>query len=276
MAINHTNLIALDKSELKAGQRVMRLPDGSIVPIGVEGSITINGTDTSQDTVTADVLLEGYTAHDKDGNHVTGNIPTVTASSDGTAVTVPVGYIAVEQSFTISSGDGGTDTSDATASPEDVLAGEIFYNADGRQVGTLVPSTGDAIDLSFITAGAGDIRSGKIGADTNGNPVKGTLVVESATGGTDIYKCASVDVANWESHTVMNQLHLLKPNSIRIAFECGVADFFYEVNKRLHKELLYRNIPHDYTERPGVHNGAYWNNALPYQMMFFSNGFPQK
>ena len=87
---------------------------------------------------------------------------------------------------------------------------------------------------------------------------------------------ASVDVANWESHTVMNQLHLLKPNSIRIAFECGVADFFYEVNKRLHKELLYRNIPHDYTERPGVHNGAYWNNALPYQMMFFSNGFPQK
>ena len=77
----------------------------------------------------------------------------------------------------------------------------------------------------------------------------------------------------WEKHTVMNQLHLLKPNSIRIAFECGVDDFFYEVNERLHKELLYRNIPHDYTTRPGKHNSPYWNNALPYQMYFFSTGF---
>ena len=78
---------------------------------------------------------------------------------------------------------------------------------------------------------------------------------------------------NWETHTVMNQLHLLKPNSIRIAFECGVDDFFFEVNERLHKELLYRNIPHDYTSRPGKHNSPYWSNALPYQLQFFSTGF---
>ena len=78
---------------------------------------------------------------------------------------------------------------------------------------------------------------------------------------------------NWERLTVMNQLHLLKPNSIRIAFECGVDDFFYEINERLHRELLYRNIPHDYTVRPGKHNSPYWNNALPYQMWFFSTGF---
>ncbi|MBE6414695.1 MAG: esterase family protein [Verrucomicrobiaceae bacterium] len=84
---------------------------------------------------------------------------------------------------------------------------------------------------------------------------------------------ASKNADIWEKHTVINQLHLLKPNSIRIAFECGVDDFFYEVNEKLHKELLYRNIPHDYTTRPGRHNSPYWNNALPYQMLFFSNGF---
>ncbi len=78
---------------------------------------------------------------------------------------------------------------------------------------------------------------------------------------------------NWENLTVMNMLYLLKPNSIRIAFECGVDDFFYEVNQRLHNELVYRKIPHDYTVRPGSHNSQYWNNALPYQMWFFSTGF---
>ncbi len=78
---------------------------------------------------------------------------------------------------------------------------------------------------------------------------------------------------NWENYTVINQLHLLTPNSIRIAFECGVDDFFYQVNENLHKELLYRKIPHDYTVRPGKHNSQYWKNALPYQMYFFSTGF---
>lgn len=34
---------------------------------------------------------------------------------------------------------------------------------------------GDSIDLSFITATAGDILSGKVGADENGNPVVGSI-----------------------------------------------------------------------------------------------------
>ena len=79
--------------------------------------------------------------------------------------------------------------------------------------------------------------------------------------------------ANWEKYTVMNQLHLLTPNKLRIIIDCGTEDFFYQVNKRLHEELLYRNIPHDFISRPGAHNGAYWSNAVKYQMLFFHDFF---
>jgi S-formylglutathione hydrolase FrmB len=78
---------------------------------------------------------------------------------------------------------------------------------------------------------------------------------------------------NWEKNTVMNQLHLLAPNSSRIIIDCGSGDFFYAVNVRLHQELLYRNIPHDFISRPGVHNWEYWANAIKYQALFFSNYF---
>lgn len=77
----------------------------------------------------------------------------------------------------------------------------------------------------------------------------------------------------WESHTVINLLHLLKKDALAIIIDCGREDFFYEVNEALHKELLYRNIPHEYISRPGAHNWAYWTNAIPFQMLFFKNFF---
>lgn len=78
---------------------------------------------------------------------------------------------------------------------------------------------------------------------------------------------------NWEKNTVMNQLHLLTPNSSKIIIDCGTEDFFYDVNIKLHQELLYRNIPHDFISRPGVHNWVYWGNSIKYQMLFFSDYF---
>ena len=71
----------------------------------------------------------------------------------------------------------------------------------------------------------------------------------------------------------MNQLYLLSPNSIKIIIDCGTEDFFYAVNVRLHEELMYRNIPHEFISRPGGHNAAYWNNAILYQGLFFANYF---
>ena len=78
---------------------------------------------------------------------------------------------------------------------------------------------------------------------------------------------------NWEEYTVMGLLHLLTPNTLKIIIDCGTEDFFYAVNERLHKELLYRNIPHDYITRPGAHNWQYWGNAVKYQMLFFHEFF---
>lgn len=78
---------------------------------------------------------------------------------------------------------------------------------------------------------------------------------------------------SWEKHTVINLLHLVKPNSLALLIDCGTEDFFYKVNENLHQQLLYRNIPHEYTTRPGAHNWNYWANAIQYQLLFMNNYF---
>lgn len=80
----------------------------------------------------------------------------------------------------------------------------------------------------------------------------------------------------WEKNTVINMLHLIKPNSLAIMVDCGTEDFFFKVNEKLHEEMLYRNIAHDYIVRPGAHNWPYWTNAVKYQMLFMSNYFGRK
>jgi len=78
---------------------------------------------------------------------------------------------------------------------------------------------------------------------------------------------------NWEKYTVINMLNLLQPNSVALIIDCGTEDFFFKVNENLHQQLLYRNIPHDYITRPGVHNWNYWTNSVQYQLLFMSNYF---
>lgn len=77
----------------------------------------------------------------------------------------------------------------------------------------------------------------------------------------------------WEKNTVINMLQLLNGKDIKLIFDCGVNDFFYDANKRLHLAMLEKNISHDYTERPGAHDWKYWTNAIQYQMLFFDNYF---
>lgn len=75
----------------------------------------------------------------------------------------------------------------------------------------------------------------------------------------------------WEKNTVINMTDLLKGGHLKLIFDCGVDDFFYDANKRLHERLLQTKIPHDYTERPGRHNWEYWSNAIKYQVVFFDD-----
>lgn len=81
---------------------------------------------------------------------------------------------------------------------------------------------------------------------------------------------------NWEKNTVINMLSLAEGKPLKIIFDCGVDDFFYEANKKLHEQMVQRKIPHDYTERPGGHTAEYWKNSLKYQLLYFDNFFRSK
>jgi S-formylglutathione hydrolase FrmB len=75
---------------------------------------------------------------------------------------------------------------------------------------------------------------------------------------------------NWKEYSVYYMLDKFRDTKQKIIFDCGTADFYYEPNRMLHEKLLKLNIPHDYIERPGKHDWAYWINAVPYQLYFFS------
>lgn len=77
----------------------------------------------------------------------------------------------------------------------------------------------------------------------------------------------------WEANSVVNLTYLLTAKSLAITIDCGSSDFFYQVNENLHAKLLERNIPHDYTVRPGGHTWDYWGNSIHYQVLFFSRFF---
>lgn len=77
----------------------------------------------------------------------------------------------------------------------------------------------------------------------------------------------------WDNYTVINQLDRIKDGDLAIIFDCGINDFFFEVNNNLHAELLKRGINHDYITRPGIHDGKYWNNSIDYQWLYFCKFF---
>ena len=79
----------------------------------------------------------------------------------------------------------------------------------------------------------------------------------------------------WDEHTVINLIPSLKDGDLAIIIDCGIDDFFLEVNRRIHQTLIACNIKHDYIERPGAHNRVYWNNAIEYQLLFFHKFFSQ-
>lgn len=86
----------------------------------------------------------------------------------------------------------------------------------------------------------------------------------------------AAEPARWETHTVINMLHLLTPGALALVIDCGTEDFFYKVNENLHEQLLLRNIQHDYYTRPGAHNWDYWPNAVQFQLLFMHNFFTRK
>jgi len=71
-------------------------------------------------------------------------------------------------------------------------------------------------------------------------------------------------------YAVLRMVDIIKANKLPLIIDCGVDDFLIEPNRELHRRLLYNKVEHDYTERPGAHTWEYWENALPYHVLFFS------
>lgn len=76
--------------------------------------------------------------------------------------------------------------------------------------------------------------------------------------------------APYPGYTMVTLADKLKANGLPLIFDIGVDDFLIEGNRDLHRQLLDNKTPHDYTERPGAHTWEYWQNSLPYQVLFFS------
>ena len=76
--------------------------------------------------------------------------------------------------------------------------------------------------------------------------------------------------ALYPGYTMVTLADKLKANGLPLIFDIGVDDFLIEGNRDLHRQLVENKTPHDYTERPGAHTWEYWQNALPYQMLFFN------
>ncbi|NSL90474.1 alpha/beta hydrolase [Chitinophaga solisilvae] len=80
---------------------------------------------------------------------------------------------------------------------------------------------------------------------------------------------------NWTGYTVIGQAERFTSRNMPLIIDCGVKDFFIDVNRALHQKLLELGVPHDYTERPGEHNWTYWSNSIQYQCLFFHRFFEQ-
>jgi S-formylglutathione hydrolase FrmB len=92
----------------------------------------------------------------------------------------------------------------------------------------------------------------------------------------DIMKLLGDTIAyaeSWKKHSVTNVIEQYPKDSVKIIIDCGTEDFFYNINRELHEKMLRLNIQHDYIERPGKHDWAYWGNAVVYQLLFFRDYF---
>jgi len=72
------------------------------------------------------------------------------------------------------------------------------------------------------------------------------------------------------ANSVVNLVEQLKSAGMPLLIDCGVDDGLLDINREVHRRLLYSHTPHEYTERPGAHTWDYWQNALPYQVLFLA------
>lgn len=78
---------------------------------------------------------------------------------------------------------------------------------------------------------------------------------------------------NWVKNSAVSLVPELQKAAMPLLIDCGVDDFFMPDNRDMHQRLLEAGVPHEYTERPGEHNAAYWSHAVNFQVVFFHEVF---
>lgn len=146
-------------------------------------------------------------------------------------------------------------------------------NKNGRVITGLSMGGHGALYLSTrhpeLFAGAGSM-SGAVdmgGIRNRDTPEKVNKLMEPVFGP----EGASQEV--YDSHAVIGMIDKIKANNLELIIDCGVDDFLIEPNRELHRRMVYAKVNHDYTERPGAHTWEYWENALPYHILFFDKIF---
>jgi len=79
----------------------------------------------------------------------------------------------------------------------------------------------------------------------------------------------------YKENSVVYMTDKMKENNLPLIIDCGVDDILIEINRELHRRLVYSKVPHEYTERPGAHTWPYWSDALPFHLLFFQKVLQQ-
>ena len=51
----------------------------------------------------------------------------------------------------------------------------------------------------------------------------------------------------------MSLIDLIHRNKLPLIIDCGIDYGLIDINREVHRRLLYNHTPHEYTERPGAH-----------------------
>jgi len=83
--------------------------------------------------------------------------------------------------------------------------------------------------------------------------------------------------ARYRQYSIMKEMEQYQPaDSLAIIIDCGREDFIFDMSRMAHEKMVELKIPHDYIERPGKHDWAYWATAVQFQLLYFRNYFDRQ
>jgi len=80
----------------------------------------------------------------------------------------------------------------------------------------------------------------------------------------------------WEQYVISNRIAYFKTSNQQLILDCGTEDPLITQNRTFHQLLTDQAIPHEYMERLGKHDTAYWSEAAEIQLLYFNRFFNGK